>query len=315
MNQTFDTVFHLNKCTVVGQVGNLAEQTGVLWVATCQTDPWIFAQLLDAQGDTALFLIELEDLGFDFLTHLQNFGWVTNTAPCHVGDVQQTVDAAQIHERTVIGDVLDDTFDDSAFGQGFQQFLTLFAHGGFQHSATRQHDVVTLAIELDNLEFQGLAFVWRGVLDRTQINQRTGQECTDAVGHDSQTALDLTSDGTVDQFAGLKRLLEGQPGRQTLGAVAGQDGVAVAVFKGVDCHGNKVTSLNFQLALIVQELFQRDQCFGLQASIDQNVVVVNTQNLGGDNFAAFQVLVFNAFCKQIGKAFAARCVCVKVSGH
>src|SRR5690606_30798253 len=85
VNQTFDTVFHFNKCTVVGQVGNLAEQTGVLWVATCQTDPWIFAQLLDAQGDAALFLIELEDLGFDFLTHLQNFGWVTNTAPCHVG--------------------------------------------------------------------------------------------------------------------------------------------------------------------------------------------------------------------------------------
>src|SRR5690606_35182598 len=315
VHQAFDTGFNFNECTVVGQVGDLAEQASALRVAAGKADPWIFAQLLDAQGDAALFLVELEDLGFDFLTHLQNFGWVADSAPGHVGDVQQAVDAAQVHERTVVGDVLDDALDDGAFGQGFQQLLTLFAHGGFQHGAARQHDVVALAVQLDDLEFQGLAFVWRGVLDGTQVDQRTGQEGADAVGHDGQAALDLAGDGTVDQLAGLERLLEGQPGRQALGAIAGQNGVAIAVLESIDGHGHEIASLDFQLALVVQELFEGDQGLGLQTGVDQNVVVVDAQNFGGDDFAAFQVLVFDAFCKQIGKAFAARCVCVKVSGH
>src|SRR5690606_3566933 len=181
--------------------GDLAEQACALRIATCKTDPWIFAKLLDAQGDAALFLVELENLGFDFLTHLQDFGGVTNTAPCHVGDVQQTVDAAQVDERTVIGDVLDDTLDHSAFAEGLEQLLALFAHAGFKHRATRQHNVVTLAVELDDLEFHGLALVGRGVLDRTQVDQRTGQEGADAVGHDGKTALDLAGDRAGNHVA------------------------------------------------------------------------------------------------------------------
>src|SRR5690606_20999856 len=107
VHQAFDTVFDFNERTVVGEVRDLAEQAGALRIATCQTDPRIFAQLLDAQRHTALFLVELEDLGFDFLTDLQHFGRMANAAPCHVGDVQQAVDTAQVDERTVVGDVLD----------------------------------------------------------------------------------------------------------------------------------------------------------------------------------------------------------------
>ena len=97
-------------------------------VAASQAHPRIFAQLLDAQRDAALFLVELEDLGFDFLTHLQDFGRVTHTTPCHVGDVEQAIDAAQVNERAVVGDVLDHALDHSTFVQGFEQLLTLFAH-------------------------------------------------------------------------------------------------------------------------------------------------------------------------------------------
>src|SRR5690606_3900575 len=158
VHQTFDAVFHFNERTVVGQVGDLAEQTGTLRVATCQTDPGIFAQLLDAQGDTALFLVELEHLGFVVLTDLQAFGSITDTTPCHVGDVQQSVDVAEVDERTVVGDVLDHALDDGTFVQGLEQLFALFAHAGLEHGAARKHHVVALAVELDDLEFEGLAF-------------------------------------------------------------------------------------------------------------------------------------------------------------
>ena len=61
----------------------------------------------------------------------QDFRWVTHATPCQVGDVQQAIDAAQVHERAVVGDVLDDALDHCAFFQGFHQLLTLFAHGCF----------------------------------------------------------------------------------------------------------------------------------------------------------------------------------------
>jgi hypothetical protein len=70
------------------------------------------------------------------LTGLHHFGRVTNTAPCHVGDVQQTIDAAQVNECTVFGDVLDHTMNHGTFAQVFHQFGALFAHGGFNHSTT-----------------------------------------------------------------------------------------------------------------------------------------------------------------------------------
>ncbi len=54
--------------------------------------------------------------------------------PSHVGDVQQTVYTAEINERPVVGQVLDDALDRVAFLQLFEQRLALrgvllFDHG------------------------------------------------------------------------------------------------------------------------------------------------------------------------------------------
>ena len=68
--------------------------------------------------------------------------------------MQQPVDPAQIDERTVIGDVLDDPLDDGAFLQRLQQLLALGAEACFEHGTARNDDVVALAVELDDLEFE-----------------------------------------------------------------------------------------------------------------------------------------------------------------
>jgi len=38
-------------------------------------------------------------------------------APAHIGDVQEAVDAAEVNERTVVGEVLDRAGEDRAFAQ------------------------------------------------------------------------------------------------------------------------------------------------------------------------------------------------------
>jgi hypothetical protein len=149
---------------------------------------------------------------------------VTNAAPCQIGDVQQAVDTAEINEGAVVGDVLDHALDDAAFLEGCQQCFALFTHAGFENGTTRNNHVVALAVELDDLEFVGLAFVRRGVLDRTHVNQRTRQEGADAVGHYRQPPLDLAGDRAGDQRTIVQRLLKRIPRGDAFGAVARQAG-------------------------------------------------------------------------------------------
>ena len=150
-------------------------------------------------------------------------------------------------------------------------------------SSTWRRDSTTLLrlrSSFDDLEFEGLAFVRRGVLDRAQVDQRTGQERADAVGHDGQAPLTLPVIVPVTSSLFLEGLLQLQPGRQTLGAVARQDGVAVAVLQRIDRHRDEVAGLNFEFALVIEELFQGNQRFGLQAGVDDHEIVIDAHDFG-----------------------------------
>src|SRR5262249_7708665 len=287
VHEAFDARFDLDERAVVGEVGDLAEHARALRITPTQSDPRILAELLHAQGNAVLLLVELEDLGGDLLADLHHLARMTHATPRQVGDVQQAVDAAQVDERAVVGDVLDDALDDGALFQSLQQLGALFAHAGFDHGTARQHHVVALAIELDDLELERLAFVRRSVLDRTHVDQRAWQERTDAIGHDGEAALHLAGDGAAHELAGFQRLLEIQPRGEPLGLVARQDGVAVTVFQRFDRHRYEIAWLDVDLPDVILELFERDIGLGLEAGIHDDKVVIHAHHFRGDHFAGF----------------------------
>ena len=286
VHQAFDARLDLDERAVVGDVRDLAEQARAVRVAARDAMPRVVAQLLDAQRDAVLLGVELQDLGLQLLADLDHFARVTHTAPGHVGDVQQAVDAAEVDERAVLGDVLDHAVDDRAFMQRGQQFAALFTHRGFDHSAARQHDVVALAVELDDLELHRLAFERRHVLDRARIEQRARQERADAVDQNGQAALDLAVDGAGDELARFQRVLQRQPRGQALRLVARQDGVAVAVLDRVDRDRDEIAGLNFELALVVLEFFDRNVGFRLEAGVHDHEAVFDAHHFGSDDLAA-----------------------------
>ena len=77
--------------------------------------PWIAFELLHAEADALRVLVDADDLHAHGVADGDHFARVVDALVAHVGDMQQAVDAAQVDERTVIGDVLDDAVDDLAF--------------------------------------------------------------------------------------------------------------------------------------------------------------------------------------------------------
>ena len=145
--------FQLDERTVIGDVRHAAGVDRVERVlGSFHGVPRIVLQLLHAEGDTVGFLVDLDDLDLDGLADRQDLGRVVHTAPGHVGDVQQAVDAAEVNECTVFGDVLDDTVHRIAFGQLADNLGALFGTAFFQDGAARDNDVATATVHFQDLE-------------------------------------------------------------------------------------------------------------------------------------------------------------------
>src|SRR5690606_19869980 len=96
--QAFHTFFQLCEAAVVGQVGNTGSYASAFRVTGFDSNPWVFAQLLQAQGNTIAFAIVLQDFYIDLIANIDDFRWMLDALPSHVGDVQQAIDATQIDE-------------------------------------------------------------------------------------------------------------------------------------------------------------------------------------------------------------------------
>src|SRR6185436_16790001 len=101
--------------------------------------------------------------------------------PRYVGDVQETIDATEIHERAVVGEVLDGALEHGAFLQVVHERAALGGEFLLDDRATRNDNVVALLVELNNFKLEGLAFEVRGVTHRTDIDQRTRKERADVI--------------------------------------------------------------------------------------------------------------------------------------
>ncbi len=114
--------------------------------------PRIGLELLHAEADALGLRVEADDLHLDLLADLQRLGRVVDAPPGDVGDVQQAVDAAEIDEGAVVGDVLDHAVEDLAFLEALDQLGALLGAGLLQHGAARDDDVAARAVHLEDLE-------------------------------------------------------------------------------------------------------------------------------------------------------------------
>ena len=171
----------------------------------------------------------------------------------------------------------------------------LAAHLGLgllQPGAAGKHHVVAVLVQLDDLGLDLLADVRLQIADPPHLDQRRGQEATQADVED-QAALDDLDDGALDGLVLLLELLDGAPGPLVLRPLLRQDQPAFLVLLGENksldlvAHGNDLRGVD---VVFDGELAGRDDAFGLVADVEQDLVTVDLDDGPFDDVAVVEVL-------------------------
>ena len=168
---------------------------------------------------------------------------MVDAAPGHVGDVQQAVDAAEVDERTVVGDVLDDALDDLAFLEALHELRALLGAGLLEHGAARHDDVAAALVHLEDLEGLRVVHQRGDVADRADVDLAARQEGHGAVEVDGEAALDLVEDDAFDALALVELLFEPDPALFAAGLLARQHRLAERVLDALEIDLDGVADL------------------------------------------------------------------------
>ena len=116
---------NFNKCTIVSNYNNFTFHMVAHFEVGTQGIPWVRSELLQAESDALLLFVEVENNNVDFLVELNNFVWVVDASPRKVGNVNESINTAEVNEYAVRSDVLDNTFEDLTLFEVRDDFLAL----------------------------------------------------------------------------------------------------------------------------------------------------------------------------------------------
>src|SRR5690606_38158653 len=138
--------------------------------------------LLETEGDLLAVAVDVEDHHFDGLVDLDHFRRVIDAYPAHVGDVEEDVDAAEVDERTEVGDVLHDTLADLALLDFGHQLALESRPFGFDQLAAGDDDVLAGIVDLQDHAADDPTNELADVGRATDVDLAGGEKHVDAVG-------------------------------------------------------------------------------------------------------------------------------------
>src|SRR6185312_9965064 len=247
---------------------------------------------LEGQRDPLAVQVDVEDLDLDLLAHLDDLGGVVDVLPGELGDVDQTVDAAEVDERTEVDDRRDLAGPDLALGELVEELAAHRRLGLLQPRTAGEDDVVAVLVQLDDLGLDLLAHVGLEIADAAHLDQRGGEEAAEADVEDESTLDDL-DDGALDRLVVVLELLDRAPGALVLRALLGQDQPALLVLlledEGFDLVADGDDLVGVDIVLDGQ-LARGDDPLGLVADVEQDLVPVDLDDGSFDDVAIVEVL-------------------------
>ena len=153
---------------------------------------------------------------------------MVDVLPRQLGHVDESVHAAEVDEGAEVDDRRHHTAADLAGLEVGEELVALLVLRLLEVGAARQHDVVAVLVELDDLALDLLAHVGLEIADPAEVDERRGQEATETDVED-QATLDHLDDRALDDPVLLLDLLDRAPRVLVLGALLGEDQPTVLV--------------------------------------------------------------------------------------
>ena len=279
VHETLHARFQLDKRAVRDDVDHLALDPRLDGILLLDVLPRARGELLEAEGDLFGLLVHLQDHDLDLVFDGNQLGRVADAAPAHVRDVQQAVDAAQVHERAEVGDILDDALarlaDLDFLHQLYLHLLALF----LDELAARDDDVASVLVDLQDFARDGLSDIFGDVAGAADVHLRGRQEYRDADVH-KQPALDLAHHRAAHNVVFLVLGDDLFPSADAVGFSLGKLDEARIVLDGLQQHLYGVTHRDLRRVL---ELVQRNDSFGLVSHVHDNVIIQHVEDASLEN--------------------------------
>src|SRR6266540_436593 len=249
--------------------------------------PGVRLGLLQAERDALPLAVDVEHLDLHFLADLEQLRGMVYVTPGELGDVDEPVDALEVHEGAEVDDVGDGPRHDIAGRETVEDRLAHLLALLLEDGAAREHDIVAAAVELDHLTAQCLAHELVEVLDAADVHERGGQKPTHAQIED-QPALHDLDHRPFDGLSALRRPLDALPRHLETGTLLREDKPTLGVLlrhhervdlvADVDLVGRVDRTSNRQLG-------NGDDALGLVTDVDQDFVLVDAYDLAAHDLA------------------------------
>src|ERR1035437_3789567 len=283
VDEAFHAGFEFHESAVIGDVDHAADDAAVHGVALQHRVPRVRLELLDAERDALLGAVELENNDGDVPAHLEHLRRMRDAAVGHIGHVQEAIDATEIDEGAVFGQILDRAHDGGALGEMLQgdglARIDLF----LQRQLARDHHVAAAPVELDDLDRDVLPDQRIQIVHRARVGLGTRHERLDA-DIDGEPAFDAAQHPAGEDELIVGSPLEIVPDAQARGLGVGEQHVAFHVFAAVDHDVDHIAALHRHFAGGGLKLVDGDDAFGLVSEIDDDVFGGDAEDGALDHF-------------------------------
>src|SRR5690606_33122587 len=133
------------------ELGDLARCDLADRVGAGEDLPRVLLRRLERQGDALAVEVDLKDLDGDLLANLDDLRGVLDVLPGQLGDVDETVDAAKVNERTEVDDRRNLALADLALVQVVEEVRARLGLRLLEQGAARENHVVAVLVELEDL--------------------------------------------------------------------------------------------------------------------------------------------------------------------
>src|SRR6202022_2489209 len=180
VHQTFDALLDAHERAERNELGDLARHDLADGVRAGEVPPRVFLSCFERQRNAFAVHVDVEHLDGHLVADLNHLGRVVDVLPGQLGDVHQTVDPAEIDERAEVDDRGHHALADGALLPRVEDFAANLGLGLLQPGAPRQHHVVAVLVQLDDLGLDLLADVRLQIAHAPHLDQRRGQDAGQA---------------------------------------------------------------------------------------------------------------------------------------